>query len=397
MTTSGFNTNKLIENAKSPFDEILSTQRTPIIEINATYAPSDLRDIQRTTGDASISHINSEFKLQHSSAGDKVVMLTGSTGRYTPGVAAEAGVGVRFPDEITGDAVAYYGYFNLDDNDDIYNGAVFGKDSNGNFIAIFRNGTQAVKVYQEDWNISKDINLPQGNVYQIRFTYYGYGLIEFRKLTSETGDKRQEVSTLHTYRPTGEPALANSNLRVGAMIDSTNDSKEYNLYLSGRQFSLIGETNFKERIVSHKVDSVTVGTSDYTPIMSFRQKDSNRATPIKIQEYELLTDNDIFTQWRINSDISYSSGDLTWNTPSDHSADEVSLEVNDNADNIDVSTGVKINESIVEGGSGVDKIKLGKSATITDIPDEYIISLCAKAINSEASVSPAIGKMIEQR
>ena len=82
----------------SPFDEQLSSQRTPIIEINASYAPSILRDVHRTEGTAEISQVDSEFELKHVGAGDKVIMVSASTGRYTPGIAAEAGVGVRFPD-----------------------------------------------------------------------------------------------------------------------------------------------------------------------------------------------------------------------------------------------------------------------------------------------------------
>jgi len=387
-----------ITRANSPFDEVLSTQRTPIIEINASYAPSILRDIQRTEGNADITQINSEFQLKHSGAGDKVIMISGSTGRYTPGIAAEAGVGVRFPDTIEGDAVAYFGYFNLDENDEIYQGLVYGKDSEGNFIAAFREGEEIEKWYQEDWNISSEADFSRGNVFQIRFTYYGYGLIEFRRLESKTGEEGQSIETLHTFRPEGEPTIANSNLRVGAMIQSTNDDNEYNLYLSGRQFSLLGRTDFTQRIVSHKVTDVTIPNDEYTPIMSFRQKDANRAVPITIQEYELLTNNDISVQWRVDSNLSKDDETaLTWITPSDHDPDEISLEVNEDADNIDMNTGVKINESIAQGGGGPSPTQLGEEINITDIPDEYTITLCAIAEDTEATLDVVIGKMTEER
>ena len=389
----------VLERANSPFDEVLLAQRTPIIEINASYAPSILRDIQRTEGNSEINQIESEFELKHTTTGDKVVMISASTGRYTPGVAAEAGVGVRFPDKIQGDAVAYFGYFNLDENNDMLNGLVFGKDKDGNFVSIFREGEEIEKWYQEEWNISTDYNASIGNVLQIRFTYYGYGLIEFRRLESETGKEGQNIETLHTFRPQGEPTIANSNLRVGAILYSEeDDNNEYNLYLSGRQFSLLGPTDFSERIVSHKVVDKTIPSDGFTPIMSFIQKDANKAVPFTIQEYELITNENITVQWRVNSDLSKDDGTgLTWVTPSDHDPDEVSLQVNTDADNIDMNTGVKVNESIAAGGAGPTPSRLGEEINLTDIPNGYPVTLCATAEDTEATLDIVIGKMTEER
>ena len=389
----------LQQRQKSPFDERLTAQRTPIIEINASYAPSILRDIQKTEGDAEINQINSEFELKHTTTGDKVAMLSASTGRYTPGVAAEAGVGVRFPGEIQGDTVAYSGYFNLDENNDILNGLVFGKDKDGNFISIFREREEIEKWYQEEWNISTDYDASIGNVLQIRFTYYGYGLIEFRKLESETGGEGQNIETLHTFRPQGEPSIANSNLRVGAiMYSEEDDDNEYNLYLSGRQFSLLGPTDFSQRIVSHEVLDKTISTEEFTPIMSFIQKDANKAVPFTIQEYELITNKNITVQWRVNSDLTKDDGTgLEWITPNDHDPDEVSLLVNEDADNIDMNTGVKVNHSIAAGGAGPTPSRLGKEINLTDIPNGYPVTLCAKAKNEEATLEIVIGKMTEER
>ena len=384
----------------TPFQELGVSERTPVIEINASYAPSILRDIQKTEGNAEIKQIESEFELKHTTTGDKVAMLSASTGRYTPGVAAEAGVGVRFPDEIQGDAVAYFGYFNLDeDKDEILNGLVFGKDKDGNFISIFREGEEIEKWYQEEWNISSDYDASIGNVLQIRFTYYGYGLIEFRKLKSETGKEGQSVKTLHTFRPQGKPTIANSNLRVGAiMYSEQDDDNEYNLYLSGRQFSLLGPTDFSQRIVSHKITDKTIPVDGFTPIMSFRQKFANRAVPFTIQEYELITNNDVTVQWRVNSDLSKDDDtDLNWVTPSDHDPDEVSLQVNTDADNIDMNTGVKVNESIAAGGAGPTPRILGQKINLTDIPDGYPVTLCATAEDTEATLDIVIGKMTEER
>lgn len=87
----------------TPFNEILSSQRTPIIQINASYDISELRDTIKKAGNADIKSIHSEYELSLLGENDSAVMATASRGRYVPGYAAEAGVGIRVPEMPTGD------------------------------------------------------------------------------------------------------------------------------------------------------------------------------------------------------------------------------------------------------------------------------------------------------
>ena len=380
------------QNNQSPFNEQLTAERTPIIQINGSYDISELRDAIIEEGTAEVSSLDSEYKLQINNAGDKAAMTSASRGRYTPGCASEVGVGLRFQEEITGDTELYWGYFDLDEDNNIYDGVVFGQDIDGTFVALYNEGVEEYKEYQKNWNINRNVDLTEGNVFQIRFTYYGYGLIEWRVLSSETGSSKQTVKTLHTYRPQGIPALSNSNLRVGVMIYSTNDTNQYSAYLSGRQFSIIGKANFKQRSVPHLVEEVSVPTTDYVPLMTFRKKADSRPVPISVQEHSIKTDNDLYLLWVARVDL---DDDDNWITPTGATASETALEVNDDATTADLTNALKLNQYQALGGNRNVR-SLANDINLTDIPDEYNICLLAKASNQTATVT-AIGKMTEER
>lgn len=386
------------EKTITPFNENLSAQRTPIIQINASYDMSELRDTIKKAGNADIKSIHSEYELSLLGENDSAVMATASRGRYVPGYAAEAGVGIRVPEMPTGDTEVYFGYLDFEfETQDIKDGAVFGVDSEGTFIAIYQDGAQTDKIYKKDWNInpSFDLDLSKGFILQILFVYYGYGPIWFRVVDPIS----ERVVDLHKYLKDGEPSIANSNLQVGAKVSQETNDTEFKMYLSGRQFAVIGTPVFKVRTVSHLREDVNIPTENYVPVMSFRRQVGQKAVPVQIQEIETLTDNDVVVQWRVGADLSREEDQdpLEWITPSGHDEDEVALEVNTNADTIDMNTGIKVDEDIVLGGGGPQAKQFEEDQTASDIPDEYIVTLCARSIDGGAATATFIGKMVEER
>ena len=379
------------EGVKTPFDELKVSQKTPIIQINGSYDTSLLRDIIKTEGAADVKSINSEFLLETNGVGDKATMLSASRGRYVPGYAAEVGVGIRIPETPEGESIIRAGYFDqVPDTQEINDGAVFEKRSDSASVAIYRGGELVERARQGNWNLApdKEIDLADGWILQILFVYYGYGPIWFRLVSPD----KEKVINLHKINTKGEPALENSNLQVGAQIVSEQESK-LETYLSGRQFAVLGNPVFKIRKVSHLREGVNVPTNNYVPIMSFRREPGRRAVPIQIKEYDAITNNDIVVQWRIGADIN----DTNWITPDNHDSEEVALQVNIDADTIDMETGIKVDEDIVLGGAGPQPRQFSEEETASDIPDELTVTMCAKSIDNDSATVTAIGKMVEER
>ncbi|HBV85228.1 MAG TPA: hypothetical protein DEF42_00830 [Desulfosporosinus sp.] len=48
------------------------------------------------------------------------------------------------------------------------------------------------------------LSLAEGNIYEVVFTWYGYGIIEFRVVLPDPTTLAQEVITVHRFSPTGE-------------------------------------------------------------------------------------------------------------------------------------------------------------------------------------------------
>ena len=99
-------------NVSSQFSELRVSQRTPLIELTSVYGLSNLRDIVTVTGAGSVGSNNSEFQLSTIASGiDSATLQSSERGRYEPGYAAEAGIGIRLPLPPIGNQVCRWGSF----------------------------------------------------------------------------------------------------------------------------------------------------------------------------------------------------------------------------------------------------------------------------------------------
>lgn len=377
----------------SPIDENLVAQRIPIIQLNGCFEISELRDDFDTLNTATITSTESEFNLTHNAAGDAAKFVTGSRGVYQPGNAGEAGVAVRLNGILSGDSQAEWGYMDFQDANPytVNDGAVFGKDANGRYIAVYRNGTQQTKVYKENWNLEQpEIDLSNVTIFQVRFTYYGGGLIEFRIRKGKTGDAVQRFETVHTFKPTGQTTFGNSNLKVGGYLKSSDYSGVIDLFISGRQFAILGMPQARRRIISHSVSGVTVPTTGFVPIMSFKRKSDRKSLTVALDSFEISTDNDIELRLKANTTLTGAS----YITPAGHQASEVEIEVDESATSF--SNGIELNKYFAAGGGSSDKFEFTSGDIETDLPDGYNVSLVAKADTTDATVR-VIGRMAEIR
>ena len=258
----------------SQFNELSVARKFPIVELTSVYGLSVLRDVITTTVSGSVTNTATEYNLNTTAVGaDSASLESVLRGRYEPGYAGEAGIGVRIPVSPTGNQVARWGLF------DSQNGAFFGATSTNNFVAIRRGGVDTV-INQSSWNVDKldgtgpsgvTLTLSKGNIFQIVFTWYGYGVIEFRVVVPDPTTLAQEVITVNRFSPTGQTSFIDPNQPLRAEISNGGTANSFNLFVGGRQYSIIGKYDPTFRVTSER-RTITNITTFLRPVISFTRK-----------------------------------------------------------------------------------------------------------------------------
>ena len=108
-----------------------------------------MRDAVTTTGGGTVTNDATEYILSNTASGAASAILESVLrGRYEPGFAGEAGIGVRIPTLPTGNQLGRWGLF------DSQNGAFFGVNSTEVFVAVRRAGTDLI-FPQSTWNVDR--------------------------------------------------------------------------------------------------------------------------------------------------------------------------------------------------------------------------------------------------
>ncbi|MCP1156946.1 hypothetical protein [Bacillus infantis] len=264
-------------NVNSQFNELRVASKFPVVELTSVYGLSDLRDVVTTAGSGTVTNDGTEYLISTGVGGtDTAILESALRGRYQPGYAGEAGVGVRLPVNPTGTQVARWGLF------DSENGAFFGTTSSTIFAAIRRGGVDTV-IPQASWNVDPldgsgpsgaTLSLSEGNIYQIVFTWYGYGVVEFRVVIPNPLTLAQEVVTVHRYVPSGQTSFIDPNLPLRGEVDNAGTASSLTLFMGGRQYTIIGKFNPVFRITS-EVRSVSGVGATLRPVI----KQSSRQVP----------------------------------------------------------------------------------------------------------------------
>jgi hypothetical protein len=290
----------------SQFNELRVARKFPIVELTSVYGVSDLRDVVTTTGGGTVTNDATEYIVSTANGGtDSAVLESALRGRYEPGFAGEAGIGMRLPSLPIETQIARWGLF------DLQNGAFFGVTSTNIFVAVRRGGVDTV-INQSAWNVDPldgsgpsgvTLSLSKGNIFQVVFTWYGYGVIEFRVVMQNPTTLAQEVITVHRFSPTGETSFIDPNQPLRAEVDNdgTIDSP-LSLFVGGRQYCIVGKYEPTFRVTSER-RTVTNVTSTLTPVISFTRKavfpaGSARANSVQVdlEEINLISTTDLAYQ-----------------------------------------------------------------------------------------------------
>lgn len=315
------------------FNELLTATRFSQFNFKPTWGVSSIRYDTTTTGTgAQVDEENGEFKLESgTSANGITIVRTNRRGQYQAGTMGQAGIGIRIPTAPTGTQFIEWGYT------DFTNGFYFGYDATGVYVAYETGGT-VTKAYQTDWNVDKldgsghsglTLDLSNGNVSQIDFTWYGYGDIEFSFHIADQTTKKIRRVECHRFKIDGSASIVDPNqplsFRVGNGATSTSNLV---VYIGGHQFSVVnGESTGQTRGLSELLTNFSTAlNTNWQPLIAIREKTTFRGRPnsvnVRLKDFIVATDGDLEVRLTINGTTS----NLSWTSPTGVSANETSVE-----------------------------------------------------------------------
>ncbi len=272
------------------FDEARVVQRQSIIELKSIYGVDPLRDI--ASGD--VTNNGTEFVLTGSNGTD-ATLSSAERGPYPPGQEVEPGIAARLPGALVGGQVARIGYY---DNND---GWFFEFDAQGLETVVRRDGVDTGERWGS-WDAGQIVRTAGsgvaafdpslGYVYQIPFTWYGYGPTEFNfQLAERTGGKW--IRAFNTVRPANQTSVIQPHLPLRAEVLTEAGDPAFTLYVSGRQVSVVGEYNPIFRETSVEVEAKTVASTEWTPLVAVRRQSVYPYALTKLAHLEIYSDTPV--------------------------------------------------------------------------------------------------------
>lgn len=384
-TASTVVVDKIIENtsvldvAKTPFEELFIAEKTPVMELKSMYGLSALRDIYTTNGGGTITNTSGdgEYRLRVQGASQEARMQSTERGRYIAGQGAEAGIGLRMPTAPTGNIRVKWGLF--DDN----NGLYYVRDAQGFGVCILRNGVET-RVPQSAFNYDRldgigpsgtTHDFADGHIYQIMFAWYGYGIIKFLLSGADRFAIEQKQATLHTHFPEGATSIKDPNLPLRVEITSgAGDASDFSVYVSGRQYSILGKYSPIQRInAAYRTMIPVTDLETFQPILTVRKKAGYASNSVKINSIDYVAFSYMVLQLRVNTTV---VGGTYTNIPDQDPAETV-IELNTTASS--ASGGIVVWTAIAP----TDRVGMQQIAHIGYILPEYqTLTLMAKPLQT---------------
>lgn len=367
------------------------TERTPIVELKSNYGISARREVTTVAGTGAVTNADGEYTLSTgATTGSSAQLESGERGRYQPGAQAQCGIGIRLSSaEYAGTAEARWGYFDTED------GFGFGVNATGPFVFTRRASTDA-DVQQSSWNRDTldgngpsglTLDLQEGNIFQIDFSWYGYGVIQFKVVTTDANGSQTTV-IVHEFSPTQQTSVKDPNLPVNAVVNNGDTTTDYDIYVGGRQFSVFSKYNPNRRINGDRRLSLgSVGTT-FVPLISFRRKSAFDSVSVKVQGVDIITDADLVWEVRTGVTAANLTGE-SFGTPTNTSASETACESDTSASAIAASSGEFVTGGLIDAsGSGATSSgAISVDGLEEDVIGTQIVTLQVRTISGTATVS----------
>ncbi|MGG1618061.1 hypothetical protein ACIFQM_08040 [Paenibacillus sp. NRS-1782] len=373
-------------------DKLQTAEASPQFNYASNYGISQLRDIITTNGGGNVQNSAETYQLSTSAASnDRAELQTAERGQFLNGAAFESGINVQVPIPPTGTQRAEWGY------SDNTNGAYFGQDSSGVYVALLQNGVETLKVYQSSWNIDAmdgtgssrvTLDTTDGYLYQVRYNYT-YGQVEFR-IIAINPQLFQQAVTVHRFTPSSAALLKDANQNIRATVLNGASGGAFSINVGGRYFTNLGSIFKTSRITTETRINATISSTAFTPTVSFRRKsffpdNSTQVNSINLgtASFDILASADLQWEVRINSVLTGASFGAVSGTPSSES----SLQSDILATAMNTSQGVRVLGGLSVAGTieGVTNVQVPFT-----LPGNGNLTLALRTLNNvngNASVS----------
>jgi hypothetical protein len=344
---------------KTSFGELEVASPTPVVQSDFVYnVNSDVVDTA-TTGSGTVTQADAMVNLQTgAAASSSAEVCTKRLAKYRPG----QGVQIR------GTAIFTTGVANsiqlFGAGDDV-NGVFFGYDG-ADFGILRRSNSVDTWTAQADWNgdvmdgsgsasnpSGRTLDPTQGNVYQIKFQWLGFGKMVYGIEDEITGD----FIPVHSIRYANNntvPSLYNPTFPVCWYVENTTNTT--NLTVKGASCYAAVEGKIEYLGPRNSVGNTKTGVSTLTNILTIRNKTSfaskTNRTPINISKFTVAVDGTKTSEYQVILNATLGG------TPS-------YTDISTNTSVVDYDTA----GTTITGGSNLDFGALGKTDSTNVIPD----------------------------
>lgn len=274
----------------TPFDRMLTSEETVVIDVKSGMGLTRLRDITNEVGGGSVvSDVGQwEYHLRAQGAGSVASLRTSERGPFVSGLCAEVGIGGRLGSFPQGDQTVRYGAF----DDTTGNGFFFEISSIGLFVVVMKDGEEKHRAHMSTFNVDTmdgtgpsrlELDPLRGYAWTIRYAMYGYGVVEFA-VAAENIDLEQHLVPMHRYYTRSDPCISCPYLPVWAEIASPSFDGDISVFVTGRKHSVLGAYKPDTRMthICHEIDESEGIAGTFTTVLAVRKRAECISMPVRV-------------------------------------------------------------------------------------------------------------------
>lgn len=300
----------ITNNYSDTFESSRMVQQNLVLDLKS-YNGVTTDNIKNVTGTGTVTSTigtDSEIKLSINGTSDVAGLRSAKRGYYIAGLSSEVGIALRIPTALVSGNILKFGYF------DTSNGYYFKLTGSTLSVCVMRFGTEteisssSFNRYKLDGTEANGITLDftKGNIFRIDFTWYGFGQVIFGVIqTNITGV--QKFYPMHVHNTTTTTSCGVPNLPINVQLSSNGSSSTRDVYIAGRQYSILGKLIQNERRKMYVLQGASSATTSTNRLFSLRYKTSYKTCTVEFKKIYAMANVEILLQVWKNATLSGSS------------------------------------------------------------------------------------------